>query len=551
MDQHTSPLWTHDTSKARLTGTWRSAMPEYATSPSPCLGACPVNGRIADWIGQVRGGDVEEAWRTLVDNNPFPAIAGRICHHPCESACNRLQLDDTVGICSLERFVGDKALAEGWSFPRPEVEREQSVAVVGGGPAGLSAAYQLRRRGFRVTLLERRRELGGLLRHGIPAYRLDKAVLDGEIERILDLGITVELEAELDGEAALRQLRQDHDAVFLATGASRSKPLPGLDYDQPWVMDSAEFLAATNAGEACGLGNRLVIVGGGSAAMDVARTARRLGRAVSVLSLEPEALLPAQRVEVEEAREEAVEFLCGAMLQSVEPGTDGLTLNCIRVDFKPGAERGAFTAAPIDGSEFRIAADGVIPAIGQDADLERWSGLLEGDGPVLRIDEGWRTVVDGIFAGGDLASMDRFVTHAVGMGKDAAREIARFLTDTADSGGSGRAEIPFAAINTSYHPKAPRRLPANAAVSERLENFLEVQQPLSGGDAAAEAERCFSCGTCIYCDNCYLYCPDMAITKLERGYEVKTDYCKGCGLCVEECPTAAIAMREDQQGDAS
>lgn len=546
MNQMPSPLWTNQTSLMRLTGTWRSALPEYRDLPSPCRGACPVGGRIAAWLRQIELGDAHGAWLTLVDNNPFPAIAGRICHHPCEAACNRQHLDGTVGICSLERHVGDLALAEGWAFAAPEAERDQTIAIVGGGPAGLSAAYQLRRRGWRVTVFEAGAELGGLLRTGIPAYRLDKNILDGEIQRILDLGVEVRLEAGIADAAALQALRDEFDAVYLATGASRSKVLPGLDYSQPWVTDSAEFLAATNAGEACELGPRVVVIGGGSAALDVARTARRLGKSVSVLSLEPADQLPAQRVEVEEALEEDVEFISGAMMQSVGDAADGLTLQCIRVDFQLGAERGAFSVEPIAGSEFVLQADALIPAIGQDADLERWRELAAADGPVVATDAQGQTTTPGLFAGGDLASMERFVTQAVGMGRQAADDIGRFLDATFEGrAGPAGAEAPYAVINTHYHPPAPRQLAANAGVAARLGGFDEVQQPLAAAAATAEAARCFSCGTCIYCDNCYFFCPDMAIEKFGRGYGVKSDYCKGCGLCVAECPTGAIAMREE------
>ena len=546
MNQALSPLWTSGTTEGRLTGTWRSAAPDYHTSPSPCLGACPVDGRIAAWIHQVLNRDFYGAWLTLVDNNPFPAIAGRICHHPCETACNRQHLDEIVGICSLERFVGDLALAEGWRFPEPATQRDESIAIVGGGPAGLSAAYQLRRMGYRATIFESRDRLGGLLCHGIPSYRLDKEVMDGEIQRIVDLGVDVRLNADVAGADALRDLLDAYDAVYLATGATRSKTLPNLDYDRPWVADSADFLAATNAGEACALGDRIVVIGGGSAAMDVARTARRLNRSVTVLSLEPDGQLPAQRVEVDEALEEGIEFVTGAMMQAVVERGDGLELSCVRVNFQPGAEPGSFTVDPISGSAFALEADAIVPAIGQDVDLQRWSGILEAAGPVVRTDRRWATVTPGLFAGGDVASMDRFVTHAIGMGKEAAAEIARYLDpQQAPAVAPANPEVHIDAVNTDYYPPAARNRPASADIDDRLADFREVQKRLEPEEALAEAGRCFSCGTCIYCDNCYLYCPDMAITKLERGYEVKLDYCKGCGLCVAECPTGSISMQEE------
>jgi len=188
MNEIISPLWSTRSSGARLTGTWRSALPRHVDLPSPCHGACPIEGRIAEWIRQLAQEDTHGAWLTLMDNNPFPAVIGRICHHPCQNVCNRAEWDETVGICSLERFVGDAALAEGWTVPAPEDRRTEKVAVVGGGPAGLSAAYHLLRAGVQVTLFEKSAKLGGLLRYGIPDYRLDKAVLDGEIARLLQSG---------------------------------------------------------------------------------------------------------------------------------------------------------------------------------------------------------------------------------------------------------------------------------------------------------------------------------------------------------------------------
>lgn len=539
-------LWSNSTTESRMTGTWRTASPDYRNIPSPCLGACPVNGQIAIWVRQVKEEDFYGAWKTLVENNPFPAIAGRICHHPCETVCNRVEHDEAISICALERFVGDMALVEGWEFPTPEDKQNQSVAVVGGGPAGLSAAYQLARRGFDVTIYEAQDQLGGLLRYGIPAYRLDKAIVDGEIGRILDLGVTVKTNADVSGAAALEELRAEHRAVFLATGAARSKTLPGLSYQHSWVMDSAEFLAATNAGLKCDLGDRLVVIGGGSAGIDVARTARRLGREVTILALEPDELLPAQRGEVNEAIEEGIKFVCGAMMQSVKEGADGLKLVCQRVDFKQGSSRGEFSITPIEDSTFELHADALVPSIGQDADLAKYGDLLDGAGPVVDTDGNWQTSKPGIFAGGDVASMDRFVTQAVGMGKQAAVAIAEYVDPAQSSADSSSdPEAPFSVINTAYHSEDQRNEPANMDVEKRLESFQEVQQKLGQAEALVEAGRCFSCGTCIYCDNCFFYCPDMAITRLEKGYEVKTDYCKGCGLCVAECPTGAISMLEE------
>lgn len=544
MNEQLSPLWTHLTSESRLTGTWRSALPNYQNQPSPCLGACPVSGRIAEWIKQVKDGDVFGAFQTLADNNPFPAIAGRICHHPCETACNRKDHDETVGICSLERFVGDRALAEGWEFSVGE-DRPQSVAIVGGGPAGLSAAYQLRRRGIQVSLYEARDALGGVMRYGIPSYRLARDVLDQEVARIVAMGIDLHLGAEVMDRDALTALSERHDAVYLATGASLPKKLPGLDYSASWVLDSAVFLAATQADQKAKAGADVVVIGGGSAAMDVARSARRLGCQVTVLSLEPEGRLPAQQAEIDEALEEGIQFASGAMLQSATPAKGGVALACIKVDFKKADGPGGFTVQPVEGSEFEIWADTIIPAIGQDADTARWLGDASGDTPVLGTDANWQTDIPKVYAGGDVASMNRFVTEAVGMGKEAAHAIARDVLGQDTAASVVADEVGLNRINTAYQETHSRTHQGLTALDKRLAGFDEVQLPLTGEEAQKEAERCFSCGTCIYCDNCYFYCPDMAITRVEGGYEVNADYCKGCGLCVAECPTGSIHMQEE------
>jgi NADPH-dependent glutamate synthase beta subunit-like oxidoreductase len=544
MSNAPSPIWTHSTTEINKTGTWRSQLPDYQRSPAPCHNACPVNGNIATWIQQVKSKDYHAAWLTLMDNNPFPAIAGRICHHPCETPCNRKDLDDAVAICSLERFVGDIALQEKWQIPACDQTRNERVAVVGGGPSGLSAAYQLRRKGYAVTLLEAHSELGGLMRYGIPAYRLSRSILDGEIQRIIDSGVEVRSGISIQGVAQLKELRSEFDAVYVAIGANKSKTLPSLDYSQSWVVDSAAFLAATNRGESLDLGSHLVVIGGGSAAMDVARTGRRLGKEVSVLSLEPEAQLPAQREEVMEAQEEAVTFVDGSMLKSVEVASEGLLLRCIKVNFEPGERKGQFKVTPIDGTEFTLEASTIIPAIGQDVELESWQELSESEGPIISTDSSFQTRMDGVFAGGDFSSLDRFVTQAIGMGKRAAQAIDRYLREAPRDAENKGQEVSFKSINTHYHSEAKREIQDKEGLETRLAEFVEVQRGLTVEQALAEAGRCFSCGSCIFCDNCYYYCPDMAIIKLADGYEVKTDYCKGCGLCAAECPTGTIIMRE-------
>jgi NADPH-dependent glutamate synthase beta subunit-like oxidoreductase len=537
--------WTTGSTEVFKTGTWRAQLPHYATSPSPCLQACPVNGEIARWIGLAHQRDFRGAWDVLSINNPFPAVAGRICHHPCESACNRGAYDESLAICKLERAVGDMALAQGWGYEPPREERGGHVAIVGGGPSGLSAAYQLRRRGWRVTLHEPQDELGGLMRYGIPAYRLSRHVLDGEIARILALGVNVE-RRRIGSLQAFGELRATHDAVYLAFGAGRPKRLPQLPASAPWLMDGAEYLARSNAGAPPPLGRRVVVIGGGSAALDAARSARRAGHEVTILALETREQMPAQREEIAEALEEGVTLADGAMLSAVQPANgQGVVIHCQRVRFEPGAARGQFSVAPIEGAQFTIAAHAVLTSIGQDPDLATFAAAVPTARGLLAIDGLQQTGAEKVWAGGDAASMARFVTEAIGMGKRAAIDIDRVLRGAPAQPAASAQAVAIDAIALHHHPQAARAPERVRPPVERLSSTLEVQLGLDVEQALAEAARCFSCGTCTECDNCFQYCPDLAIRRVAGGYEVLTDYCKGCGLCVQECPTGAIAMREE------
>ncbi len=588
MNAPVPPIWTTGTTEVFRTGSWRAALPRHVHAPSPCHAACPVNGDIAEWIGRARARDFRGAWEVLTRHNPFPAIAGRICHHPCEAACNRAGFDEAVSICRLERFVGDAALAAGWAFPPPARERVERVAVVGGGPSGLSAAYQLRRRGFAVVLFEAQPALGGLMRYGIPPYRLAREVLDGEIARIVALGVDVRCNSPLADPSALERLRADFDAVYLATGAARPKRLSQLDYALPWVVDGAEYLARASAGERPRLGRRVVVVGGGSAAFDVARSARRAGHEVTVVALESARQLPAQREEVEEALEEGIVLVAGSMVTAACATGSGVRLELVRVNFEPGAVRGQFRVTPVEGTDFALMADAIVPSIGQDPDLSPFAALAC-EGNLLRVDARQATSGERVFAGGDLASMARFVTEAVGMGKRAAQQIDRALrggvddaeagaggvgTATANSVRAGRAAqrnggkpgaagvtareassalgkfsdeavVALARIATAYYPKQPRAAGGRLAAARRLASDAEVQLGLGIDAALAETQRCFSCGTCVLCDNCVNVCPDLAVKRRGDGYEVLGDYCKGCGLCVRECPTGSMTMVEE------
>lgn len=541
--------WTTGWTDIFNTGTWRSAFPYHYSRPSPCHNACPISGEIATWVQQVKNKKYYDAWLTLVDNNPLPAVTGSICHHPCEQSCNRKEYDGALAINTMERFVGLLALEENWSLPKSDKITNRKVAVVGGGPAGLSAAYQLRRMGYKVTIFESRPQLGGLLRYGIPAYRLPKDILDQEIDRLLQTGIEVQTGTAVTKEE-LKQLKDKYDAVFIATGAQNSKKLPQFN-NEPWLFDGLEFLEKVSKGEAPELGERVVVIGGGSAAMDVTRTAIRLGKKVYTIALETKDIMPAQKEELEEALEEGMYLYDGAMVESVTASKEkGIRLNCIKVLLDQNVPPGVIKPIPQPGTNFSIEADNVIPSIGQDADLSVLEGIVETNGSLIKVDQNLATSEEKFFAGGDLARQDRFVSAAIGDGKLAARSIASAFGDLKVESKKAEEEVAFKDINTFYFPIASRIEEPILDVSERIQNFKEVRVRPSETEILSEAERCFSCGNCIECDNCFYFCPDMAVKRdpsREEKYYVLEQYCKGCGLCVEECPRGAVTLKEEEK----
>jgi NADPH-dependent glutamate synthase beta subunit-like oxidoreductase len=548
-------IWTTGTSEIFKTGTWRTALPRHIHAPAPCHAACPVNGDIAEWIGLARARDFRGAWDVLTRHKTFPAVSGRNCHHPSETASKTAALDHPLAICRLERHVGDLALAAGWMFAPGEARLEERVAIVGGGPSGLAAAYHLRRRGYRVALFESRPALGGLMRYGIPPYRLPRAVLDGEIARIVALGVDVRCGEPIRTAGEFDDLRAGFDAVYVAVGAGRPKRLPALDSARAFVMQGADYLSAFNAGAPPALGRRVVVNGGGSAAFDVARSARRAGHDVTILALESVAQLPAQPEEVAEALEEGIALCDGAMATAVTSDGKGVRLSCVGVRFEAAVRGGPWTATPTPGSEFALDAEAIVAAIGQDPDLAPFTAVDE-SGSLLGVDRGQRTSAERVYAGGDAASMARFVTEAIGAGKRAAIAIDRMLSGGARDAkphqasadgcyDEGEAVVSSAAINTYYHPPRARALERRRAVAGRVTSEDEVQLGMSADEALAEAERCFSCGTCTHCDNCVLVCPDLAVQPKDGGYVVLADYCKGCGVCVRECPTGSMRMFEE------
>lgn len=541
------PVWTTGWTDVLNTGTWRSATPVHKERSSPCHAACPIDGEIPVWIEQINKGQYHSAWLTLVKNNPFPAITGRVCHHPCERSCNRGEYDGAVTINGLEQFIGDLAIKEGWTLPFPSLNKNMKVAVVGGGPAGLSCAYHLRMLGYGVSLFEAQPKLGGVLQYGIPGYRLPKDIVAGEIKRLLGTGIEIRANTSIN-PVDFREMEKEYAALCLATGAPKAKTLPQFAAADHRVFTGLQFLASVNQDIIPPIGQQVVVIGGGSVAMDVARVARRLGKHVKVLSLEDRQSMPAQAEEVQEAIEEGIMVRDGSIVLQVTDHGNQLDLSCTKVVLDPAAPAGVLRPILVPGTEFRIIADTVILAVGQDPEMTEFSTLLQIDNSILKVDGYQATTRQKVFGCGDVSSLDRYVSAAIGGGKRTALSINAFLQgDSMVAEPPPQEPVSFKEINTFYFPIISRAERNKRAPEHRLEDFNEVKFSLPDADVQAQAKRCFSCGHCLKCDNCFYYCPDLAIVKnssQDQTYSIQDQYCKGCGLCVEECPRGAILLEE-------
>jgi len=531
------------------TGGWRTRRPVYVEATAPCRAACPAGLPIAHWIERARLGDLAGAWELIREENPFPAITGRVCAHACESVCNRRHLDGAVAINALERFVGDWGLEHGTPAAF-KVTRAERVAVVGGGPAGLACAYHLSRLGYRVHLFEAEAELGGLLRYGIPEYRLPRAVLDREIELAMAASVEVSTRRRLGVDLSWASLAGYH-AVFLATGAALPLGLGVPGEDARGVGHGLEFLRRLNTGAPPPLGRRLVVVGGGSTAMDVARSARRLGVAsVTVLALEAREHMPALADEVAEALSEGVQIVNGAGVAAVIESAGGVIGVLVRPARLERDETGAVRPVFSPGPARALDADSVLLALGQRVDLAALPPALDAARGLIATDPAGATSSHRTFAGGDAASGPRTVADAVGAGTRAARSIDAGLSGGAAAPGARSvwaAAVPdhvvdFSEINLAYMRPGRRAEHRRRPGAQRLRSFAEAVRGFDAATARAETARCFTCGHCVGCDNCLIFCPDMAVSRTGGGYRISAEHCKGCGLCVEECPRGALQM---------
>ena len=529
------------------TGNWRTFRPERVERPSPCNLDCPAGTDVRAFLQFAAEGDVARAWHTIRRHNPFPGICGRVCYHPCELGCNRTALDEAVNIHAIERAIASEARRRRID-PEPIAASALSsrVGIVGAGPAGLSCAYHLARRGYPVTVFDDNFEPGGMLRYGIPRYRLPRRTLDREVAMLSRMGITFVSGAHVGATSGAPDL-SSYAALFLAIGAQRSKRSRVPGDSLRGVRSGLDLLREVNSGGSAPVFGRTIVIGGGNTAIDAARVALRLGADVTVAYRRSTADMPAHPDEIAQAREEGIHFVeYVAPVKFVGSGGRLTGVECQRM--RPGEpdESGRPRPEPIPGSTFTITADQALTAIGEEVDVETLHRFALSNGGRLRADRWGRTSRAGIFAGGDAATGAGTVAEAIGSGRRAADAIDAHLQgrDLVEEGTAERVGRPD--LNLFYFAPHPRAIPRSEPDPR---TFDEVVAGLGWPQAVAEAQRCFTCGACTACDNCYVFCPDAAIVpnRATLAYEIDLTHCKGCGICATECPRGAIILRPEEQ----
>ena len=520
---------------AAFAGPVRTRRPVYVDLLPPCNNACPAGEDIQGWLAAVREKDYEKAFRILTEDNPLPGVHGRVCYHPCEDACNRLQLDTAVSIHAVERFIGDEARRSNRKFEiTARSASGKRVLVIGAGPSGLSAAYHLARRGHLVEVRDAGAEPGGMMRYGIPAYRLPRDVLAADIARIEALGVTFTMNHRVTDLAAERA---KFDAVFVAVGAHLSKHAEIPARDASRIVDAVPFLREVAAGGQPVIGRRVAVYGGGNTAMDAARTAKRLGADEALIVYRrTRAKMPAHEEEAAAAEKEGIRINWLRTITDFE-GPE-MTVEVMDLD-ENGYPRPT-------GRLETLEADTLILALGQDADTGFLRTLpgVEFNRDTVVVDRHMMTGCPGVFAGGDMVPAERTVTVGTGHGKKAARFIDDYLRGIVPVSARKHDLASFDRLHPWYFSDITPPEQSERTVASRITDFGEVTGGLTADEAVLEAGRCLSCGNCFECDGCLGACPEDAVIKLGPGYRYRFDYdaCTGCGICYEQCPVHAIDM---------
>ena len=525
--------------KSKGTGSIRKSKPEYVDFFPPCNNACPAGENIQAWLSLAQEGKIEDAWRKLTEQNPMAAIHGRVCYHPCENSCNRKDLDSSVSIHAVERFLGDEALKNNWQFYPPKTLTGKKIMIVGAGPSGLSAAYHLRKLGHEVTIFEAGPVAGGMMNFGIPAYRMPRNILQAEIKRIENFGVKIVLNYKVQ-DILKEKENGGFDAVFVAIGAHLAKKVNIPAQEASKILDAVSFLkeADENSDNKPLLGRRVAIYGGGNTAMDAARTAKRLGAdEAMIIYRRDREHMPAHEFEADEALSEGVKIHWLSTIKNME--TSSITVEKMQVIDGKAVPTGEYET---------LEADSLILALGQEADtdfLKHIEGItFKEDGTTVEVNPAMMTGYPGIFAGGDMVPSERTVTIATGHGKKAARNIDAWLRNTIYEKPANNPLVTIEKLQIWFKTNAEAKAQQHLEIEKAVETFDEIVAGYTTEEAVYEAQRCLSCGNCFECDSCYGACPEGAISKNGKGegYTINYDLCTGCGVCAEQCPCHALDM---------
>jgi NADPH-dependent glutamate synthase beta subunit-like oxidoreductase/Pyruvate/2-oxoacid:ferredoxin oxidoreductase delta subunit len=530
--------------------------PALVEKTPPCVGTCPNNNAIREMLMTISKAEdfgkpidqaFEEAFHLFMETTPFPSVCGRVCPHPCETGCNRRERDAAVGINSVERFIGDYGLKKGLKPKKlTEEVRSEKIAVVGSGPGGLSAAYHLARRGYPVTVFEAFPKSGGMLRYGIPDYRLSPDILDAEVDRILGMGVELKLNTAVGSDISLDELREQYKAVFVALGAHQGIELRVEGEDAPNVLTGIEFLHRINAGETVDVGNKVLVIGGGDTAVDAARVARRLGADATIVYRRTRKEMPAIDEEIVGADEEGVEIhYLAAPIEIYKENGKAVGMKCQQMELGEPDSSGRRRPVPIEGETFDLDFTCLITAVSQAPDFGGFECLIEGK-DWIKVDEKFKTKIESVYSGGDNTNLGLAI-DAIAHGRVAASAIDELITgEQAASEGAPKEVIRVDGMQLAYYKKSERVALKEVAVDERLKDMAaEIISTHTDEGAIEETRRCMSCGKCFDCATCWSFCQDNAINKpLVRGepYTFKLDFCTGCKKCSEVCPCGYIAM---------
>ena len=534
--------------------------PTYINRVPPCSVSCPADEDIRGFHNILTGvekteDEWEAAWRRIVEKNPFPAIMGRVCPHPCETGCNRVKQDESVAINSVEHAIGDFGIEKDLQFHQPPPATGRQVAVIGGGPAGLSAAYQLAMMGHQATIFDYREKLGGMMRYGIMAYRVDRGVLDAEIGKILNLGVKTKMNTRIGGEITLEQLKEQYDAVYIGVGAQRgvNLPVPGFG-DSPNTSNAIDFLGQfEEVGTDMHVGGNVVVVGDGDVSMDAARLALRLGASVRLLSAVPRPEMSCSAAEYEDSVREGTEIQeMISVIEVIRDGQQVTALKCVKMEKKEQGEDGFNSPVPflrykpLAGSEFEMECDMIVSAIGQATDMKGLEAATN-ESPWLNVDADFRVKgEENVFGGGDALKID-LITTAVGQGRKAAEAMDYYFKGASVPSAKYKEVIPYEKLYTYYFKESAQQNRPHHEFQTIKNDFDETLKSLGREAIVEESKRCMSCGMCFECKQCMIYCPQDAISYFKNnpiGEVMYTDYskCVGCHICFEVCPTGYIHM---------